>query len=713
MIPPTDLGVATSATFGGLFQARLVGLAAPMVLIDIASTYPTMFSLLNLTPVYACARFEVVERDIAELRAFLADPAAVWDRTTWAGWGMTFAVIRPRGEPLPSSADSGYGFAMRVAPLHLHGGSACFHWADLTAAVARGADPAAVDIVGVFTFVPVGVQPGLGPLRLPTGRTVDLTCEDLGAVLIEERAHVKAHGPRWLLGLLKAVANALTYGLLARADASTLTNAVTAMAYGPSGELLTVVTRQAETPGPHAFLPAAAAVSAAARLVLALVERAITDAGGTVAAVHADSLTVLCTVDIPGQEAGSDGVPAITAEVLHTVLDRFASLGVRFTWDVPAALGAVGLVVGVNRGVFADSDPTTGDLRIVRSSDAGLGGHLADPSDTPGARMPDGRWQWAADCELRLLRDATEQATDSEDRGLRVTAAALPAWTTRPVLRRYSARTWTAVQQVREQSGDPSVQPFTRYLRADAGGPVAIGSWLDARTWADAGWHLDGEPIGLETYGPDGDRHPLGLPRGARAVVRSIAAHLAAWANPHDPGTDGPRRGLRRPTPVHSAPGLTLVTGKDGGELMAADDDPAVSEVEARMTYGTAAGDQLRQRCRAAGLREFARRTGLPYETVRQWVGGGQTTAANLTKITCVLAAIDTDQQGRTCALPVCSRPPRPRSQWCSEAHNKAGRRQAHATADTTGGLPTCPGCGTRFINPKAAELHRCERHTP
>ena len=712
MIPATDLGVSTSATFGGLFQARMVGVAAAMVLVDIASTYPTMFSLLALTAVYACERFEVIERHPAELRAFLTDPAAVWDRTAWAGWGMTFAVIRPRGELLPSSSDCGYGFAMRVAPLYLNGGSACFHWADLTAAVARGADPASLDIVRVFTFRPVGVQPGLRPLRLPTGRTVDLTREDLGAVLIEERAHVKVQGPGWLLGLLKAVANALTYGLLARADTSTLADAVTAMAYGPSGELLTAATRQIETPGPHAFLPAAAAVSAAARLILALVGTAITDAGGTVAAVHADSLTVVCTTESPEQAADPHGLPTITAQVLHTVLDRFGSLGVRFTWDVPP--GAVGLVVGVNRGVFADPDPCSGGLRILRSSDAGLGGHLADPSDTPGERLADGRWKWAADCEVQVLRDSTEQTATSEDRGLRLTTAALPAWTTRPVVRRYSARTWPALQQLREQSGDPGVQPFTRYLRGDGGGPVAVGPWPDARTWADAGWQMGGQPVGLETFGPDGERHAHGTRRGARAVVRSIAAHLAAWANPSDPGTDGPRRGLRHPGPVHSAPGLTLVTGKDGGELMAADDDPALSHVETRTAYGTATGDELRQRCQAAGLREVARRTGLPYETVRKWATGGQTSAANLTKVSHVLADLGAVSGRRTCALPACSQPARARSSWCSDTHYKAGQRQAaRAAPDPFPGLPACPQCGTRFLNDKAAELHRCERPTP
>jgi hypothetical protein len=300
-IPVGDLGAAASATFGGLFRANVVGVVAPMVLIDIASTYPTMFSLLDLTPVCACERIDSVDRDPDELRALLRDVAALWRRETWATWGLTFAVIRPCGQSLPASVDTGHGFAMSVADLDLSGGTACFHWADLAAAVLGGTAPDGFDIVHVFALRPVGVQAELGPLRLPSGRNVDLTREDLGAALIAERGCVAGTGPRWLEGLLKAVANALTYGLLSRADASVASRLIDTIAHGPSGEPLSTRTRRPERPGPHAFLPAAAAVSAGARLILAMAEHEIAASGGTVVAVHADSLTVVCSNSEPAR----------------------------------------------------------------------------------------------------------------------------------------------------------------------------------------------------------------------------------------------------------------------------------------------------------------------------------------------------------------------------------------------------------------------------
>jgi hypothetical protein len=44
-----------------------------------------------------------------------------------------------------------------------------------------------------------------------------------------------------------------------------------------------------------------------------------------------------------------------------------------------------------------------GSWQVVRSSDAGFGGHLADPVERPGARQPDGRWSWAAQLEAALF----------------------------------------------------------------------------------------------------------------------------------------------------------------------------------------------------------------------------------------------------------------------------------------------------------------------
>jgi hypothetical protein len=221
----------------------------------------------------------------------------------------------------------------------------------------------------------------------------------------------------------------------------------------------------------------------------------------------------------------------------------------------------------------------------------------------------------------------------------------------------------------------------------------------------------------VHTLGPDGHLIPSTARSGLIAVVPSIAAHIQAWASPEDLAMTGPRRGVRYPVPIWSTAELTLVVGKDGQELTAEDQDPDLGVVGAgRLVYGATRDRDLREQARAVGMRELARRTGITYETVRKWAAGGQTSPANLVRISQALGAeLHAAPVARhLCALPGCTRAARPRSAWCSDAHNKAGRRRASlAQEDLTAGLPACPDCGVLFINPRAAELHCCKPATP
>jgi hypothetical protein len=684
MVPTADLAAAASATYGGRFHAGLVGVACPMVLLDVKSTYPRMFSLLGLTKVYSCDQFDTVERAPDELRNLLRDRGSWLDRQVWRDWSMTFVVLRPNGHVLPASIEWDGGYTLTVAPLNLHGGEGCWSWLDVCAAVVDGADPDALQLVRVFTILPVGTQPGLAPLRLPTGRLVDLAADDLGQVLIDERTRISENGPGWLAGLLKSMGNALCYGMLARADVTTSPMAVDTVGYGPDGATLTTATRFSERPGPHQFLPAAATVCAAARLIMALAQHAIHARSGVVAAIHADSLAVPCS-STGGWAALPDGTPLrlLAEQELQAAVDELHPLGVGFSWQVPPANPpTVGLVAGVNQMVFA-RPRDVGDWQVIRSSDTGLGGHLADPSNNAGARQPDGRWSWAAQLETALIPATT---TVHRDGGLKVDEAGLPQWRSRPAVRRYTANRYSQLRRLREDSGDPTVGPFARYLRAGThlpGGPVALGPWTDARRWHQAPWRLNGHPVGVDTITPHDIAHLTPPGHGVRVVVPSIALHLASWANPPAPRTTGPRRGSRQPRPVHSAPGLLQVVGKDGTALLAADNDTVLQPGhDATLLYGTATTgtEQLRQRALDRGIRQLTRDTALPYETVRNWANGGDTNPLALGRLVAALDASPPTTPGVTCARSQCLRPARPRSRWCSDAHKKAAARQRAKT---------------------------------
>jgi len=172
-----------------------------------------------------------------------------------------------------------------------------------------------------------------------------------------------------------------------------------------------------------------------------------------------------------------------------------------------------------------------------------------------------------------------------------------------------------------------------------------------------------------------------------------LAAHLTSWANPADPNMTGPHQGLRKPRPVHSAPGLLQIVGKDGTALLAADNDTTHQVAhDPTLIYGIAAtaSDPLRERARQRGIRRLSRDTGLPFETIRNWANGGATSPPTLARLIAPLEAPPKTTPPKSCAMPQCPRPARPRSPWCSEAHKKAAARQRARSQPADDESQTC-----------------------
>jgi hypothetical protein len=165
---------------------------------------------------------------------------------------------------------------LTVAPLRLFGGTRTFHAYDLAAAIEEGADHDSMEMTGCWRLTPMGRQSGLRPLRLPSGRRMDLYADDLGAALIVECEWAEGEDDRpWLLGLTKRYAQVAAFGGLARHDRRALDKPTEHSAYGPAGTLFSRMTQHPELPGPYAFLPLAAAVCAGARLALAMAHRQV------------------------------------------------------------------------------------------------------------------------------------------------------------------------------------------------------------------------------------------------------------------------------------------------------------------------------------------------------------------------------------------------------------------------------------------------------
>ena len=197
-LPPEAVGAVAASFHGGLPEALLVGVATQMALADLNGTYPTMLSLLGLTPHLCADHFEALPADVAEVEELFPTGDLrdrLDDRAFYRSIGNLFVIVEPRGEadlPCQREVDSGrYRFVL--APLDLSGGAIPVHACHLIGPGLAGRLP---KIASAFRVEPRGIAPNLQPLRLPGGATVDLTTGDYGLALIEERQRAEAiHDP--------------------------------------------------------------------------------------------------------------------------------------------------------------------------------------------------------------------------------------------------------------------------------------------------------------------------------------------------------------------------------------------------------------------------------------------------------------------------------------------------------------------------------------
>jgi hypothetical protein len=334
------LGYAMSAFYGGRAEARIVRTPVPVVYTDATSMYPLVNALLGTWRLLRAERLET--EDVTEqVRELLRTPNLLdrcLTRGLWTQVGVTLVEIRPDGDILPVRAtyqpNNEQNFGIGVNPLTYHG-TLWYALPDVIATTLLGYDNPPI-VIRAIRLNGVGVQAGLRPVKLRGGATLDPLAErDPFLVMIEERARVKAdaaldEAERDRLELfLKITANATAYGSLARFDRRDLAAKTAVSVHGPDPPPHAARTETPEDPGPFNFPPVACSITAAARLMLAILERLVTDAGGTYAFLDTDSMGILaCRDGGPVACATSDGdvVNALSYDTVREILDRFDDL---------------------------------------------------------------------------------------------------------------------------------------------------------------------------------------------------------------------------------------------------------------------------------------------------------------------------------------------------------------------------------------------------
>jgi len=368
--PRRVMGYAMSAFYGGRAECRIRKKPVPVVYTDFLSMYPTVQILLGLWDVLTAQKLEVVEA-IEEIQELL-DRASLEDIFRPDFWQELrgFAELVPEGEILPIRARH-HGTEWTVGVNHLTAEAPLwFAIPDLVASkLFTGRAP---KIRRAFRLVPKGRQASLRTVRLRGVVPVDPRRQNLFKTVIEERQRIKkdpdlseAERDRMQL-LLKTFANAGSFGIFVEMNRKPLRSgeSETLSVYGREGGFESP-SRVPEEPGPFCFPPMASLITAGARLMLALLERCVTDAGGTYAFADTDSMAIVASESgglLPcdgGPYRLPDGTPAIRAlswGKVDSIMNRFQTLN---PYDRKAVPQSILKIEEVN------FDPETGKQRPV------------------------------------------------------------------------------------------------------------------------------------------------------------------------------------------------------------------------------------------------------------------------------------------------------------------------------------------------------------
>jgi hypothetical protein len=298
--PPEVLGFAMSAYYGGRAECRIRRAPVPVVYLDFLSMYPTVNSLMRLWPFVVAERLAVVDAT-DEVQTLLEGVTlegcfapAFWPRLP------VLVQIEPDHDLLPVRARYDGSQAWQIGLNVLAGGEARWYTlADCVAAtLLSGTSPR---VLRALRLVPHGQQAGLQPVKLRGEIAVDPGRADFFRQVIELRKNLPEDLPAeeraQLGGFLKVLANSTSYGIFAEMNRRELGSGKKqrVTVHGLDAEPFQTEVSGPEEPGAFCFPPLAAFIAGAARLMLALLERCVTDLGGSYAMCDTDSMAIVAT----------------------------------------------------------------------------------------------------------------------------------------------------------------------------------------------------------------------------------------------------------------------------------------------------------------------------------------------------------------------------------------------------------------------------------
>lgn len=349
------LGYAMNSFYGGRAECRIRRVGLPVVYTDFASMYPSVnallenWQLLTAREIYAVEATDEVRRFLEGVTLADCFSAATWQRL------RAFVKVKPCGEIYPVRVrydPHGPSWQIGANPLANDEGQ-WFALPDVVAAkLASGHTP---EVIEAFRLEAEGRQSGLHKTKLRGAVAVNPRNQDFFRVIVEERKRTErseeldeAERER-LSASLKVTANAGSYGIFAQMDRKEQPagRKVPVVFWNADGERCETRVSAPEEPGPFCFPPLAAMITAAARLMLTLLECTVRERGGAHVFCDTDSLAIVASkkgglLACPGGQHrlpdGREAVKALSWSEVEEVVNEFAALN---PYDHEAVPGSV------------------------------------------------------------------------------------------------------------------------------------------------------------------------------------------------------------------------------------------------------------------------------------------------------------------------------------------------------------------------------------
>ena len=649
-------GISMQAYYGGRAECRIRKTPVPVILTDFTSQYPTVNALLGNWGVLKASdiRFKACT---GKIRKWLSTVnfEDTFDPAFWKNLSF-FALVKPERDILPvrtvyngRTRNIGLNYLSSQKPIWYAG-------PDIVAAalLQNGKVPRIVKAVRMHSL---GQQKNLEATNLANMVPIDPRKDDFFVRVIEQRNRLKRSN-RQVSDFLKVLGNAGSYGLFVQVNPETLQKAKNIRVYSGEKRFLQP-SRYIEKTGPWYFPPLASLITSGGRLLLAMLERSIQNAGGSYLFCDTDSMCIVGSAkggDVPcvggGQKLdGKEAIRALSFDEIKSIANRFNRLN---PYD-PECVKDTLKVEDVN---FTDSDPnqsprqlfgyaiaakryalyaeTKNNISVVKASGHGLGYLFAPKKNQRDEKSGDDTeadddvpvwvveaWEWLIRRELGL-----------SGRG--------PTWLSLPAMMRM---TMTSPNVMRHNRPD-WLAPFNFFLFpliSDLGGyPPGLDRTTfnfivpfepDRRKWKTLeGINLWDEQIYRIAMRPDGRRSTV-VPESLRIILSQYLRHPEAKSlAPDGKACTGNTCGLLGRTSIIA--GEIVPVGKETDRHWEQGEDPSLLDFKLK-EYRKAskmviAESSDRRRWKKAGVRNLMRKSRLSQKAVYAIINGEPVRRATL-----------------------------------------------------------------------------------